>query len=1252
MNRFSSVLIILIVLLIAATRSNAQRCGPIRLPSSFASEYQIGTNVVIDGDVAVVGSRTAASDAVQIFRWNGNSWIPEAILRASSYGGSSYFGQSLDINGNTIVVGDPGYSGPSGVQQGAVFVFVRSGFTWTRQATILTNDATEFANVGYSVAVSGDTLITGAPGDSFSINVEQGSAYIFKRTGTTWAQQSKLQLSDGLSFDRFGDVVAIDDQTVVVGSPNARVGANSAQGRVVVYTRSGNTWTMQQQLVASDAAAGDAFGGSIDISADTVIISSLVSQQLRPDQSAAYIFTRLSSIWTQQQRIALFPKYGGSIPVAVENDTAVIGTRNTKVGANLNQGSALVYQRSGELWLPQTSLTSPDGASGDFFGSSVAISQGRIIIGAPFDTYNAIARAGSAWIFERDGDVWPELPSILTANDGTPGDKFGLDVAVDGNIMVIGARDEDIGSNTNQGAVYVYERQYPGFPWYQAAKLVAFDGGPNQEFGERVAVSGNTIAVGATIDNSARGKVYLFYRDNGTWFLYQTLTSNAPTPGDRYGNDLDISGNTLVVGAFLDDNQGGSAFVYDQDAFGFWRLNTKIQSPDTAAGDFFGTSVAIDGDTIVVGIPADDFGSTDRGTIAVFTRTNNIWTQRTKFSASDTAGNNYFGEYVDIDNGTILVGAYGQLNNSIRPGAAYIFTGSGSAWVQQARLDGPDSGADDRFGSRVVLRGDVAVIGSTLSDIPGASDSGAAYVFARLNNQWTFRTKITAFDARSGDIFGAGLEIDGNNVLVGAGGRQEGINAQQGAVYSIPLTYQCNSLVYNMSLNTSHASLAAAMLPAQSGHQIIATPGAWNTVSSLDTLGRSIGFTSTGWIYTPISSTITLGGSSYLSAGADSNGYNAGDDEIQVNGQLRTSSGGSAEVLASVFTLKNAGTLTARLNSSLSITAANSELRGTTRLEQGSALSFAGDVTNNGPLNAFFSATLSSTGVFTNQGSLTLTSGSIAAQNYINAAQSDFFGTSAIFGNFVNSVQATTNIRSGTLFVFGDLTNNGTILGTICANCMGAPPNMDIGGSFTIGASSSLIMPFDDSAIRVEGSFNCAINSNTRFHLSLATLQLESSNALQTLEVMSRDIGADVNGLDRSLAGHFPIHTVHIGPSPTVIQLVDFFDNDNESQSFSEAIYVDTLRVDVGSHLINSTSKIYYNTLILDGSVEVLENLISLAPPCPADFNQDGGIDGSDVADFYFAWENAQPQADTNQDGGIDGADVDAFFIAWSNGGC
>jgi hypothetical protein len=480
---------------------------------------------------------------------------------------------------------------------------------------------------------------------------------------------------------------------------------------------------------------------------------------------------------------------------------------------------------------------------------------------------------------------------------------------------------------------------------------------------------------------------------------------------------------------------------------------------------------------------------------------------------------------------------------------------------------------------------------------------------------------------------------------VGASDDDVGANLNQGSASFFSVAADDFSAAHNDVTDVTYPTLAAAMLPATSGQQITATEAAWRTIGSVNTLGRSLALLGSGDLRTPSTSTIELGGSSFLATGSG--------NVMEINGQFRVSSSASADVTTDVFTLGSRGILTARTGSSLTINAPAAELDGQTRIEQGASLTFAGGVTAIGPTTANLNASLTAGTTFTNIDTFTITAGTISSPFFWNRAQTNIFGTSALFGSYTNEVGAVTTIRSGTLFVFGSLTNNGTIIGTICSNCLGTPPNLDVAGDLNLGPAANLNLPFDGSVVRVGGNFNCAINSNTRYDMVLATLQMEgtSSGAVeQTLEVMSRDIGADPLGLDRTISGHYPIKLLRIGPSPSTVRLVDTHDNDTLGQGSCEAIYVDTLRIEAGSRLINTSCRIYYNTLVNNGTVDVPSNLIQIPPPCAADFNADTVVDFFDYLDFVAAFSSNDPAADFNADTVIDFFDYLDFVAAFSSG--
>ena len=367
------------------------------------------------------------------------------------------FGNSVAISGDTIVVGaineDAG-----GSNAGAAYVFTKSGSTWTQQAKLLPSDPQSSDNFGKSVAISGDTIVVGTPNKSNSLSYG-GAIYIFTRSGTTWTQQAKLQSSDLQAYDNFGYAVAIDGDTVVTGAI-AKDTAGSDAGAAYVFTRSGTSWTQQAKLLASDAPntanAYDYLGISVAIDGDTVVAGAYGADA----RGAAYVYTRSGTIWTEQAKlvssdIANSDNFG--ISVGVSGNTAIVGAWwEDGGGAGATAGSAYIFTRSGTTWAQQAKLIASDAQASDRFGGAVAIDGDIVIIGADYEDTGG-SNAGSAYIFSRDGTTWTEEKKIQ-ASDAEAGDSFGRSVAIDTYTLtvVVGAGYEDTGGS-DAGAAYIFQ---------------------------------------------------------------------------------------------------------------------------------------------------------------------------------------------------------------------------------------------------------------------------------------------------------------------------------------------------------------------------------------------------------------------------------------------------------------------------------------------------------------------------------------------------------------------------------------------------------------------------------------------------------------------------------------------------------------------------------------------------------------------------------------------------------------------------
>jgi hypothetical protein len=453
----------------------------------------------------------------------------------------------------------------------------------------------------------------------------------------------------------------------------------------------------------------------------------------------------------------------------------------------------------------------------DSFGSSVAIDGDTVVVGARSEDSgaagvngnqadNSIGESGAAYVFVRTGVTWTQQAYLKASNPGA-GDEFGISVAIDGDTIVVGARDEsssatgvdgDQADDSTQfaGAVYVFTRD--GTTWSQQAYLKASNTGGGDFFGASVAIDGDTIIVGAEnedgsapgvdgdqADNgtASAGAVYVFTRSGSTWSQEAYLKSSNPGSGDWFGISVDISGDSIVVGASNEDSSAtgvdgdqqsdtavgsGAAYVFVRSA-STWSQQAYLKASNTGAGDDFGTSVAIDGNTVVVGSIDEDSNATgvngneannsasNSGAVYVFTRNNVAWAQQAYIKASNTGAGDDFGTSVDIEGDTVLVAAVAEDSGSTGvngdqgqggpdTGAVYVFTRTGSTWAQSAYIKASSSTTSDNFGNEVAISAGTVVVacrrddssatginGQQFDSFPG--DAGAVYIFD-LDADW------------------------------------------------------------------------------------------------------------------------------------------------------------------------------------------------------------------------------------------------------------------------------------------------------------------------------------------------------------------------------------------------------------------------------------------------------------------------------------------------------------------------------------
>jgi hypothetical protein len=742
---------------------------------------EFGTSVALsaDGDTALIGGPSDHNNvgAAWVFTRSGSTWAQQGKkLTGKGESGGGQFGQSvaLSADGNTALIG-----GPSCEQcgRGAAWVFVRSGSIWNQQGRDLTGrGGTPIANFGVSVALSadGNTALIGGVDN----NGDVGAAWVFTRSDSRWTQQGKKLTGSGeAGAGDFAYSVALsaDGDTALIGGPSD----HNNVGAAWVFTRSGSTWAQQgKKLTGKGESGGGQFGSSVAVSGDgdTALVGGPYG---KADVGAAWLFRRSGSTWHPEgKRLAGSGgtnSFGFSVALSSDGNTALIGglSRSKMVRA------AWVFTRSDSTWHQQRRKLADNGEVGTAeFGASVALSaDGNTgLFGGPYDNGNPTSGGvGAAWVFTRSGSTWSQQGGKLTGRGETlslEANQFGYSVALsaDGNTALIG----DPGDNT-LGAAWVFTRSSSGWT-VQGKKL--FGSGSSQggaaDFGSSVALSadGNTALVGGPDGNGDNvGAAWVFTRSGSSWTQQGgKLTGNGeinePDAGGYFGSSVALSadGDTAMIGGPGDSGAAGAVWVFTRSDSRWTQLGKKLIGGGSVkrGGAGFGSSLAISADDNTALI-----GGGDGGASWVFTRSGSSWTQQDRLNVGGGA------VALSEDGNTALIG--GQFADDF-VGAAWVFTRSGSTWSRQGRkLTGGETG-HGQFGASVALSadGDIALIGGPLILSRGYDDGvGAAWEFTRSGSTWTQQRRRLTGNSESGlGDFGTSVALSagGDTALIGGPG--------------------------------------------------------------------------------------------------------------------------------------------------------------------------------------------------------------------------------------------------------------------------------------------------------------------------------------------------------------------------------------------------------------------------------------------------------------------------------------------------
>ena len=423
--------------------------------------------MALSGDTALAGALDADNrgagnaGAVYAFGRVAGSWVEQQKLGIDDVDKDDLFGHSVGIYKDTAVVGAKGDDHGALHGAGSAFVYQRGAAGWAQQQKLIASDAGSSNIFGAAVAIHQDTLVVGAYGDAHSGANGAGSAYVFVRSGATWTQQKKLMASDAGNFDYFGSAAAVHKDTVALGASSDDIAGKSNVGSVYVFARSGGSWSQQQKIIAGDGAASAAFGNAVALDGDTLLVGARHASAGATFSGAAYVFQRSGAKWSLQQKLA--PKdvtankeFG--FAVALQGDTAVVGAYKDTHGGMPNAGSAYVFTRSGTQWTQQQKLTTNDAVTYQRFGASVALDQDALLVGALMDNKQAPYDSGSAYLFVYNGSQWIQRTKLTPSSPGKQA-LFGAAVAINRTSAVVGEYRATVGGSDKAGKAHVFDFQ-------------------------------------------------------------------------------------------------------------------------------------------------------------------------------------------------------------------------------------------------------------------------------------------------------------------------------------------------------------------------------------------------------------------------------------------------------------------------------------------------------------------------------------------------------------------------------------------------------------------------------------------------------------------------------------------------------------------------------------------------------------------------------------------------------------------------
>ena len=685
-----------------------------------------GVSLAISGDTIVIGAEGSNYDAgaAYVFTKTGSEWstmTQTAKLMPSDSGEYMYFGSSVAIKNDMIAIGARG--------DDEVYLFFKpasSGWQDTTEDATLTPSGTRvgFKRFGTSVQIGENAIVVGASNQDKGSLTQAGAVYVYVRPENGWHDMTEtFQIASPNAENQgyFGISMAFEGTRLLVGA----YGEDNERGSAYLFSLAAVQRTLEGQTAAMALQAEDDSGLSVNFS----IVSGEDSRFFTIGASSGRLYFAHAPDFEQPGDInrdniyALTIRVANSFHVERQYRTYVKVMNKIYEGASPNIG----------MLHKSKIVSAPNNIGSGAFGEASDISGDTLAVGAP--------RIGRVYLYTYNTAMHSyEKVATLSASDPTSGDIFGSNVAVNGDTVIVGVHDKE----DRKGVVYLFVKPEGG--WHdmtETARLLASERSDEDDFGISVDIDGDTVAVGATGVGGKygvrTGAVYLFEKPENGWHDMNETAILSPSDGlqnDNFGNSVAIEGDTVVVGDRYKNNTTGAAYVFEKPMTGWCDMTerAKLTASDADASDFFGQDVAISGQTVVVGAHKGDANNVAKaGAAYVFEKPTIGWhdmNETSKLAASDGNTYDYFGTSVAIENDTVVVGATRQdVNGKDASGAVYVFRKNQLGWShvpQQMKLTADVAQTEDNLGASVIINAGTVFAGAPNK---GDNDAGALYLF-------------------------------------------------------------------------------------------------------------------------------------------------------------------------------------------------------------------------------------------------------------------------------------------------------------------------------------------------------------------------------------------------------------------------------------------------------------------------------------------------------------------------------------------